>query len=163
MKRLNFIIIPAFTVFVAVLGSTITSAGMEWYKTINLPSFTPPGSVIGMVWTVIFILSTASALIYWNIHKPWGKVPRGSSFLVTIALFILNGLLNVAWSLLFFGQHNMIAAFFEAIVLDLTVIGLIILIWPRSKWASILLLPYALWTAFASFLTWNIYQLNLPN
>lgn len=160
MKRPNFIVIPVITLIVAISGSIITAAGMDWYKTINLPSFTPPGSTIGMVWTLIFILSTLSALFYWNIHKPWGRIPRTSNFWITISLFLMNGILNILWSVLFFGQHNIIAAFFEAIVLGLTVIGLIVLIFPKSKLSSALLLPYAIWVGFASFLTWNVYMLN---
>ncbi|PIR66293.1 MAG: hypothetical protein COU51_04670 [Parcubacteria group bacterium CG10_big_fil_rev_8_21_14_0_10_36_14] len=64
--KLNYIIIPLFTAFIAYFGGQITSAGMKWYKTINLPSFTPPGFVIGYVWTFIFICATISAIITWN-------------------------------------------------------------------------------------------------
>ncbi|MCX6647474.1 MAG: tryptophan-rich sensory protein [bacterium] len=161
MKRLNFLLIPLFTILVAVSGSIVTSSGMDWYRTIMLPSFTPPGPVIGLVWTVIFILATISALIFWNIHKPWGKLNRGIGFVATIALFIINGILNFYWSFLFFHQHNIYFAVYEAVALDLTVIGLIALIWPKSKWAAFLLLPYALWGAFASFLTWNVCALGM--
>ena len=160
LKRLNFLVIPLFTILVAVGGSVVTSAGMGWYDTLTLPSFTPPGSVIGMVWTIIFILSTISALIFWNIHQPWGKLKRGIGFATTIVLFLINGFLNFYWSVLFFQQHNLSAAVWEAVVLDLTVIGLMVMIWPKSRWASLLLLPYVLWTAFASFLSWNVAALN---
>ena len=154
MIKLNYIILPLITIFVSILGSWITKRGMEWYDTINLPSFTPPGSYIGAIWTVIFILATISALIVWN------KMPHEGNFWWIIALFLINAGLNVFWSYLFFGRHMLNAAFIEAGLLDLSVIGLMILIWPVSRLASALLIPYAAWTAFATYLSYIIWSLN---
>ncbi|MEM4263633.1 MAG: TspO/MBR family protein [Candidatus Woesearchaeota archaeon] len=150
----NYIIIPIITIAVSVIGSMITSKGMQWYKTINLPSFTPPGSFIGAVWTMIFILATISALIVWN------KMPQEGNFWWIIALFLINAGLNVFWSYLFFGKHMLNVAFIEAGLLDLTVITLIILIWPVSRLAAGLLIPYAAWVAFATYLSYIIWSLN---
>jgi len=150
----NYFVIPAVVFFVAAIGSYFTDSGMEWYKTINLPSFTPPGWVIGAVWTAIFILSALSALIFWN-------KGRGKDFRLIVFFFLLNAVLNVLWSYLFFSKHLIAASFFEAVFLDITVFILILLIWPVSKLSSVLLLPYFVWVAFASFLTFNVWMLNL--
>jgi translocator protein len=158
--RKNFIFIPLVTIIVAIVGSVITSHGMDWYATVLKPDFTPPGKTIGMVWTVIFILSTISALIFWNIHKPYGRLPQNARFSFVVFFFLANAFLNVFWSYLFFSQHLIYQAFYEAVVLDLTVIMLIILMWRVSKWASLLLFPYAIWTAFASYLTLSVWMLN---
>ena len=150
----NYLIIPIITVLIAALGSFLTSGGMIWYKTINLPSWTPPGSFIGSVWTIIFILSTSSALIIWN------STTHNQTFWVIVSIFIVNACLNVLWSLLFFRTHLIGGAVLEAGLLGLTVITLIILIWPISKIASILLFPYAGWVAFATYLTYSVWVLN---
>jgi len=92
----NYIIIPLITVFVSLLGGWLTSSGMSWYKSINLPSWTPPGSIIGLVWTILFILATISALIVWN------SLAGKNNFSLIIAIFILNSILNFGWSWLFF-------------------------------------------------------------
>lgn len=152
--RLNYIIIPAITLATALLGGKLTGGGMSWYRTIKLPSWTPPGSVIGAVWTFLFILATISALLVWN-----GSA-HDNRFGLIIAIFIVNAILNISWSWLFFSQHLLGSAIFEAILLGLSVIILIILIWPRSIWAGGLLVPYALWVAFASFLTYKVWSLN---
>lgn len=152
--KTNYIVIPLITIATISVGSWITSAGMNWYKTINLPSFTPPGSFIGMVWTILFILATISALIAWN--KAWGK----RKTVVGVA-FILNILLNVGWSVLFFGLHLVGPAIYEAALLGVSVLVLMILIWPVSKLASWLLAPYLAWVSFATFLTYTIWSLNL--
>jgi len=148
--KLHYFIIPAIVILVAVIGSYFTSSGMEWYKTINLPNFTPPGYIIGIVWNIIFILTTISAIIVWN-NKPSNLI---------IGIFLANAFLNVFWSFLFFNQGLIGAAFFEAILLDISVWALFFLIWPISKLASCLLLPYGLWVAFASFLNFMIWLKN---
>jgi len=68
--------------------------------------------------------------------------------------------LNVFWSYLFFNQHQILASIIEMIILDTTVIVLILLLWPISKLASYLLMPYAVWVAFATYLTYQILLLN---
>jgi len=148
--KLNYIIIPLIAFLVATIGSFFTGTGMDWYETINLPSWTPPGYIIGIVWTIIFILTAISALIVWKKPRNW----------LIIIIFLINAFLNVFWSYLFFNQHLIGAAFFEAVILDITVFILIFLIWPLSKLASLLLLPYGLWTAFASFLTLVVWFMN---
>ena len=152
--RLSYFIIPIITIIAALKGSYLTSNGMAWYNTLNLPSIAPPGSFIGIVWTIIFILSTISALIFWQ------KSPRNKRFKWVTALFLINAFLNVFWSYLFFTQHLILWAIIEMIVLNLTVIVLVLLLWRISKWASILLLPYALWVAFATFLATKVFMLN---
>jgi len=159
--RLNWIVIPLITIAVAVAGSMLTSNGLEtWYDTIRKPSFTPPGSVIGAVWTILYILATISALIFWNSHAPFGGVQRDSRFWWITTIFIVNAVLNVLWSLIFFNLHQIYAAFWEAVILGLSVVALVVMIWPISIWASVLLAPYAVWVAFASYLTYSVWVLN---
>lgn len=152
--KLHYIIIPLVTLLTAVLGGNITAKGMEWYKTINLPSWTPSGSFIGMVWTTIFILATISAIIFWN------KSPKNNRFLITILVFLLNAVLNFGWSYLFFGFHKLNLAILESAFLGISVFALIFLIWPVSRLASVLLLPYGLWVSFATYLTYTVSSLN---
>jgi tryptophan-rich sensory protein len=150
----NYILIPIAVFITAWIGSTLTDPNSTWYKTLNLPSFAPPGYVIGMVWTVIFILCAISAIIMWN------KIPHNTMFWWIIGIFIANAILNIGWSFLFFNQHMILASIFEMILLEASTIAIIILAWPLSRLAAGLLLPYAVWVAFATFLAMNIYNLN---
>ncbi len=152
--KIRYVFIPLIVILVMIIGSWLTSGGMDWYKTINLPNFTPPGWVIGAVWTLIFILTAISAIIFWQ------KAPRDRRFWWVSGFFILNGLLNILWSYLFFNRHWLDAAAWEAGILDLSVVILIILIWPVSRTGAVLLLPYTLWTTFATYLTYIIWSLN---
>lgn len=152
--KLQFVLFPLSVFLCSYLGGLFTNFGMNWYKTLNLPSWTPPGSVIGIVWTIIFILLITAMLIVWEKFKNNDQY-KGLALLFTISLF-----LNMWWSYLFFFQQNILGAFIEALLLELSVIAMIIAMWKLSKKAAVLLFPYAAWVAFASFLTYIIYSSN---
>ena len=152
--KIGYIVIPFVVVAVALLGSVLTFMGMGWYKTISLPSWTPSGVFISVVWTVIFILSMISALTVWN------KLPRDNRFKWIEAVFIINAILNVAWTLLFFKLHLLGVSVWEAGFLGTSVVALMVLIWPKSRLAALLLVPYVLWVSFATYLTYAVWVLN---
>lgn len=152
--KINYIIIPIIVFLVSFLGGQVTGSGMDWYKTIKLPSWTPPGWVIGLVWTFIFIFAAVSIILFWNLElKP-------NYFYLVIGLFALNGFFNILWSYLFFGQHLIGLAVIEAFLLGLSVLALILSIWPFSISAASLLIPYCVWVFFATYLTYSVWFLN---
>jgi len=154
MIKPNYILIPLFVLVIAVLGNIITAQGLDWYSRLNLPLITPPGFIIGIIWSVIFILTTISALIFYN------RAFRNLRFIFVITLFLINGALNLLWSYLFFNLHLVGASIVEMLFLEATVIALIFLIRFSSKKASVLLYPYAIWVIFATFLAYQILLLN---
>ena len=152
--HLSYILIPIVTILVAFAGGQLTMRSVKtWYKTIRKPTWTPPGAVIGAVWTVLYILAALSALIVWNL--PLAPV----SAMVTM-LFILNAAVNVLWSYVFFYLHKMAPAIWVCLFLDLTIILLIQFIAPVSALAAWLLVPYAAWVTFASYLNYRVWTMN---
>lgn len=139
---------------VAFLGKFLTNQGMSWYNKLNLPSFTPSGEFIGLIWTIIFILTTISALIFYNTFK------HNQNFNRILTLFILNAFLNVFWTYLFFYKNLILFSLIEMIFLEISIILLIFFMWKKSRFVSSLLFLYALWVLIATYLTVNIYLLN---
>jgi tryptophan-rich sensory protein len=138
-----------------IAGRMFTVRGVtDWYPEILKPSFTPPGSVIGIIWTVIYILSAVSLILFVNRGR------EGPFFWPTIGIYVLNGIINAAWSYIFFTRHLIGLAVIDALLIALTVALMMVLAWPYSKASSLLLLPYFLWVSFASYLTYAIYLLN---
>ncbi len=152
--KLNYLIIPLFVIITASAASYFADVGRAWYKTINLPQWTPSNTIMVIAWIIIFILTSLSVLIIWN------KYSSVKSFGVIIALFVLNALLNVGWNILFFTQQQIGLAFIHAIVLAANVIILIALIWKFSPYTACLLFPYSVWVIFATVLTFNVWMLN---
>ena len=150
----NYFFIPLFVIITASAASYFAETGRSWYKTINLPDWTPSGSVMVLAWTIIFVLSSLSLLILWNKHS------SEKNFGVIIALFVLNALLIVGWNILFFSHQQIGLAFFQAMLLVANLILLIILIWRLSPLAAYLLVPYSLYVLFSTVLTFNVWLIN---
>lgn len=152
----NYIIIPLAVVAVSVIGGMFTSVGIDsgWYGSIVKPDWTPPGSVIGSVWTVIFMLTAGSALIVWN------KGKCDSRITYAMIAYAVNGILNLGWSYVFFVSHRLDLAVFEAAFLAVSVVVIMALVWGRSRLAALMLLPYFGWVSFATYLTYTIWRLN---
>ena len=68
--------------------------------------------------------------------------------------------LNLAWSPLFFGAHQITSALWLLVALDLAVLLALALSWRVRTLAGILMLPYFGWVLFATLLTWQVLQAN---
>ncbi|HLG31629.1 MAG TPA: TspO/MBR family protein [Ignavibacteriaceae bacterium] len=152
--RINYLLIPLFVIITASAASHFADTGMAWYRTINLPDWTPSNSLIVIAWTIIFVLTSLSILVIWN------KYYTEKDFGLIISLFIMNAVLNVGWNILFFTQQQMELAFFWAILLISNIILLIYFIWKFSPLTASLLLPYSLWVIFSTILIFKVWSIN---
>lgn len=138
-----------------VVGAVFTADSVAgWYRTIAKPSWTPPDRVFGPVWTMLFILMGVAAWLVWR--RGWPSC-RGA-----LGLFAAQLLLNVGWSLVFFGLRSPGWAFVEILCLWIAVLATIALFWGHSRLAALLLLPYLGWSTFAAILNLAIWRANVP-
>ena len=141
--------------FVAGLGGVLTDVG-PWYEGLRFPRLRPPNWLFGPAWTLIFALIAAAGVIAWN------AAPDAQTRRLLIALLALNGVLNVAWSPLFFMLRRPDWAFIELVPFWLSIVALVAFMLPFSPHAAALLAPYLLWVTFAGWLNWRIVGLNAP-
>jgi len=134
-----------------LVGSQFTPG--EWYDGLEKPSWNPPSWVFGPVWTALYILMGVAAWMVWRERGFGGSSP---ALYVFLAQLVLNGL----WSYLFFGANSPMWAFFEILVLEALIIVTMVLFWRIRMAAGVLLLPYALWVAFASVLNLTLWRMN---
>lgn len=143
---------------VGVIGSFFTTPNISsWYSNMNKSPLTPPGWVFAPVWTILFALMGVSLYLVYNKFK---KEKRSITALVVFAVQLV---LNLFWSILFFGLHNPSAAFVEIVFLWLAILLTIILFFRISRPAAYLLIPYILWVSFASYLNYSFLILNNTN
>lgn len=154
--KMSYVAVVLSVIAVSLIGGSATSGGMDWYNKLNLPAFTPPGSFIGLVWTIIFVLTAFSIILFLKNNKKKKEV----YFNCILLLFVLNGLLNILWSFVFFGRGLIFWSIVEMCFLNLSTLILIFLLWKKNKASSILIWPYFLWVSFATFLAYSIYLLN---
>lgn len=149
----------AATGWVLVLG---TGGGLatrldRWYYELRKPPWQPPDWLFGPVWTTIFVLGAWAALIGWYAPE---ATPESRTRL--LAAYAVNSLLNVTWSLLFFRLHRPDWALAEVALLWVSIAAMMVVLWPVSRVAALMIAPYLLWVSFASVLNTAIVRLNRP-
>lgn len=138
-----------------ILGSLFTASAIPtWYVLLVKPSFSPPSWLFGPVWVVLYMLMGISLYIIWErgFKKPQVKK--------AITLFTIQLIFNAAWSLIFFGLHNISLAFIEIIAMWILIVAVIFKFLKIEKIAAYLLIPYLIWVTFASYLNFSIWRLN---
>jgi len=145
----KFLLCVLITEGAGIIGSFFTTPSIKnWYlNTLIKPVFNPPSWIFAPVWTLLFLLMGIALYLVWT--------KKNNLFWFWIQL-----ILNIVWSIIFFGLHLPLIAFYEIIVLWLATFITIIKFWRLNKTAGILLIPYLLWVTFASFLNFSIARLN---
>lgn len=135
---------------IAFVGSVFTSGNVksEWYKSLRT-SITPPNFVFPVVWNVLFFLIGLSLYFSWIYAK---RIDKSKVILV----FGINLFLNAFWSYLFFGIKNISFAFFDIILIWISIMGMMIVSFKINRKSAYLLIPYFLWVSFAVVLNWLI-------
>lgn len=137
---------------VAFVGGRLTDLG-EWYAALVKPSWQPPNWLFPPAWTTIFVLTAIAT------GQAWAGASAADKPLLMTA-FVINAILNMAWSALFFRLRRPDWALYEVVFFWLSILALVLLVKPISTTAALLLLPYLAWVAFATYLNWTVARLN---
>lgn len=155
IEPLALLLALALPLAVGALGGVATSSSVRtWYPTLRKPSFNPPGWVFGPVWTVLYLLMGIA------IYLVWTGARRPSARRRVVAWWSAQLLLNLLWSLVFFGRRAIGPAFGEILVLWLAIAATIRAASEQRPAAAALLVPYLGWTSFAAILNGSIWYLN---
>ena len=138
----------------AAIGSWFTAASVKsWYPTLMKPAGTPPAWMFGPVWSTLYLLMATAAWLVW-------KQRSAADMTVPLALFFTQLALNATWSFLFFGLRRPGLALLEICALFAAIIATITNFAQFSRTAFWLMIPYAVWVSYASFLNFGIWRLN---
>ena len=140
---------------IASVGALSTDLG-PWYQQLKQPAWKPPDVLFGPAWTLIYALAAMAGV------KAWIAAPSRAAREWIVALFALNGFLNLLWSLLFFRVQRPDWAVVEVGFLWASILLLIVVLGRWSRPSAWLLLPYVAWVSFAARLNWAVVQLNGP-
>lgn len=136
------------------LGSLVTLDQIPtWYATIAKPSWTPPNWVFGPIWTTLYVLMGVAAFLVAQSKRTIGKV-------VALWVFMAHLVVNLLWSIAFFGLHELGLATGVIVLLIAMIVLLMRLYVPHSRVAVLLMVPYLLWTLYATSLTIGVWVLN---
>ena len=153
--RWSLFLVPGIVLLGFFSGTAGGGAGTPWFASLVKPSLFPPPATFGIVWSILYVLmGFALALIV---------TARGAPGRTTaIVVFAIQLAMNLAWSPLFFGAHQITAALYLLLAIDAAVLATVVLFWRVRPLAGMLLVPYLAWVLFASVLNWQFLEAN-PN
>lgn len=145
-------------VAVEILGSLsglLTASSIQgWFANLTQPVGNPPNWVFGPVWTLLYAMMGSSFALFWHHSQPGPDRRRG------FTLFFTQFALNLAWTPIFFGAHQIAAALGVIVLLAAAIVLTILAFRPVSRLASRLLIPYLLWVSYATYLNAGFAFLN---
>lgn len=152
---LIFVICIATPLIIGFVGTLFTYGSLTgWYALLEKPSFTPPAWIFAPTWTVLYILMGISLFL---VLKNGSGSP---SLKPAVVLFAAQLVLNLAWSVAFFGMRAISLALCVLLVL-IALIAATMLVFRRiSATAAWLLVPYQAWCCFAAVLNAGIWLLD---
>ena len=153
LLRWSLFIIPFVMLLGFFSGQLGGDANSYWFQSLEKPGIFPPPAAFGIVWSILYFMM---GLAFAMVCAAWGSSVRGWAIL----FFIVQLVVNLAWSPVFFGMQDIQLALYVIIALDVLLLITVILFFRVRKWAGALLLPYLAWVLFATALNWQFLDLN---
>ena len=123
-----------------------------WYFSLTKPYLTPPAWIFAPVWSFLYLTIAFSFVLYF-LKKDENK---GLGYLY----FLVQIILNLIWTPVFFGTKNILLALIVIILMDVFIILTIKKFYEVRKFAGLILIPYLIWTLFATYLNFGYFILN---
>ena len=137
----------------ALIGSVGTTPDSAWYLRLEKPSWQPPGYAFPLVWTPLY------GLIAWGTGRMVEKADaRDRSRL--LALTAADLAVQAGWCWTFFKAQSPRGGLAVIAALDALNVVLVREAARRDRRAGAALVPYALWTGFATALNASIWRRN---
>ena len=127
---------------------------MVWYNSLAKPSWTPAPSTIGLIWSILYpIIIVTFGFVVVQAFR--GKV----SWLVALP-FIINLVANLLFMPFFSGMRSVHLAAVDISVVWVTIVWMMLVIWPHYKWVAAAQVPYLVWVSIATVLQVSITWMN---
>lgn len=141
------------TFLTAAIGAFASIDAKDFYASLNQPAWSPPPTVFGPVWTVLYLMMCGAA---WLVVRQVGTAAARPAMWLYGAQLLCNAL----WTWLFFHWHWGAVAFTEVLLLFVLVALTLRAFWRVRALSGWLMLPYLVWVGFASALTLAMWRLN---
>ena len=126
----------------------------DWYSQLKKPNWAPPSWIFGPAWTILYIVIFIS-FGYVFIHTSDGYLPS-----YVCIPFVLNLVLNALFTPIQFGLRNNELAAIDIVLTWITIVWMMIVVYPFVPWISYMQIPYLLWVTFATGLQLTITWMN---
>lgn len=151
--RWALVLVPGVELLGLLSGRLGGDATSPWFQSLAKPGIFPPPAVFGIVWPILFALIALALAVLVTAR---GAPGRRAALIAWVVQFVLM----LGWSPLFFGAHQIGAAFWLLLAIDVAVAVAVWLAWKVRPLAALLMLPYLAWVLFAAVLNQQFLALN---
>ena len=148
-KRILYGVLPV--IVVAVLGSIFVNIGLDWFNALHKPDDWIANWIIPVVWTIIYTITAV------GIYRILGREKLERE---TAIIFIINGILNILWCLIFFTLEQKLLGLVVIILNLIASVLLLINLNKNYKTFYYWLLIYPTWLSIATTLNLAVWILN---
>ncbi len=123
---------------------------IDWYNSLEKPSWTPAPATIGMIWQILYpiIIGTFGFVFLQAMRKklPW-----------QVALpFAINLIANLIFTPIQFEMRNLPLAAADILIVWVTIIRMAVVVWKHYRWIAMAQVPYFVWVSIATVLQLSI-------
>lgn len=152
--RWSLFLVPGIVLLGMLSGRLAgVDGGNAWFDALEKPSLYPPFETFGIVWAMLYVLMGIALAMVVGARGASGRK-------AAIGAFIVQLVLNLVWSPLFFGAHQITGALVLLFGLDIAVVVTMLLFWNVRPVAAWLLAPYLAWILFATYLNADLRLAN---
>lgn len=155
MKRPKLLILIIILIEgIGFLSGFIGTANQAFYESLIKPSFSPPGWVFGVVWTILYFLMAVA------LYRILIMGEQGENTGKSLILFFTQLILNFFWPIIFFRFRLYGMALIELLILFIFILLTISEFFKIDRKAAYIMILYLLWVLFAGVLNYAFWELN---
>lgn len=151
-RILSFFLPLFFTLVIGGLASLLVGNRFAVYESIQPPPFAQPAGIFPVVWTVLYVLMGIAAGLV--------QLSAGDAKESALLLYWCQLAANFIWPILFFVMEAFFAAFLWILLLDVLIALTTVKFWKIRPISGMLMLPYLIWSLFATYLSFGVWVLN---
>lgn len=150
----SWMIIGSIVFLVGLASALVKPTDFSWFNRLQRPKWLVFERLIPLIWTVIFICATWSAVIVWETY------PGTSNTWLRMFLYLLLEIVTMAYTPVMCNFRSLkVGTIIGGTGVFLSLI-LVVNIWQISTPAVWLLVPYILWSPIGTYTTWEMMNLN---
>ena len=153
-RALILIVCIAVPILLGFLSSALSGTMEALYDSLRLPPLSPPNQRFGIIWPIMYALMGIAFYLVIRENAD-ARLKR-----TAVTFYIIQLVLNIFWSPVFFGGDAFIAASVIIIAMDILVAITMRYFLAVRRAAGYLLIPYLIWLLFATYLSIGVAVLN---
>lgn len=151
MKLVKSILLFLFFLGLYFLPAVFFKSDVAYYNSISKPVYAPPGILFGIIWPILYVLFGVFLTL---------KIHNHSLSKEMILYFAINYGISFFFNKVFFVDKNLFLSFAVTFCSFISGVFIFMTTFKSSKKDFLFILPYIIWTGYATILMTHIYFLN---